>query len=140
MWLRLAAPEFFQLLRLDGVGLEPLVRLPFSSPVFEEPGSDQLFTPHYVNNEDLLVFGPIEDSTRWNDQLSIRHSWKFRRTGSEVGESSQGIDFSEDSGDEGACCFRFVQSDVVSNGVEVLKGWFRPDQFNHRFILLMACS
>ena len=117
-----------------------MVRPLIISPVFEEPAPDQSLAAHHVNNEDLLVFSSVEDSTRRNDQLSIWHSWEFGRAGAKAGKSSQGINLLENSSDECACCFGFVQCDVVSNGVQVMKSGFRPDQFNHRFILLAACS
>ena len=118
---------------------KPIV-LPVSSPVFEASGPDQLFAPHDVNNQDPLGFGSVENSAGRNDQLSIGHSRKFRRAGAKAGEAAQGRDFFKDSSDKGACRVGFVQCDVISNGVEVLKSWFGPDQLNHRFILLAACS
>ena len=45
---------------------------------FEQSRSQELLSPHHMEDEHLLFLDSVEDATRWDDQLPVWHARQFR--------------------------------------------------------------
>ena len=93
---------------------------------------------HNIEDEDPLLILTIKNATRWNHYLPVYRIRELWWNPSGLGDICQTLDLIEDFLDQMTCGRRVIQSNVLSDGIQFLKGRRRPDYFSHLLIFSLA--
>lgn len=91
-----------------------------------------------MKDEYLLAVITVDDPTRGLNDLAITGPLELRGLVAALRMGFQLPNMLKDPPDYLRGRLRVLQSDVVSNGVQIRKGWLSPDYFSHRAMRVLA--
>lgn len=74
----------------------------------------------------------VKNAAGWFDDLSVTRRPQFRRITAALWKFSQLLDVAEDTLNKCRRCSGIVESDEISDSIQIIQRWIGPDYFNHR--------